>query len=71
MLAISISYVPPTNAPYCQLYIIWQASVIFGVVTMSGIMSWYFIPEEKWLSKKQASQALQAAVPGNRGEDRP
>jgi hypothetical protein len=28
---------------------------------MSGIMSWYFIPEEKWLSKKEASQALQAA----------
>jgi len=37
------------------------ACAIFGAVTVFGIMSWYFIPEEKWLSKKQVSIALHGA----------
>jgi translation initiation factor 5B len=46
----------PTNCPS------WgKASVIFGAVTIFGIMSWYFIPEEKWLSREQVLQALHAA----------
>jgi hypothetical protein len=40
---------------------ILQACVIFGAVTIFGIMSWYFTPEEKWLSKEQVLQALDAA----------
>ena len=42
---------------------ICQACVIFSVVTMFGIMSWYFIPEEKWLSKKQMSPTLHVIRP--------
>jgi len=32
--------------------------VIFGAITIFGAMSWYFTPEEKWLSKEQVLQAL-------------
>jgi translation initiation factor 5B len=35
--------------------------VIFGVITIFGAMSWYFTPEEKWLSKEQVLQALHSA----------
>lgn len=38
-----------------------QACVIFGSVTIFGIASWFFMPEEKWLRKDQILQALQAA----------
>jgi translation initiation factor 5B len=38
-----------------------QACVIFGSVTIFGILSWYFTPEEKWLSRQQVMQALHAA----------
>jgi len=37
------------------------ACVIFGSVTIFGILSWYFTPEEKWLSRQQVMQALHAA----------
>jgi hypothetical protein len=38
-----------------------QACVIFGAVTIFGAMSWFFTPEEKWLSKEQVLQALYSA----------
>jgi translation initiation factor 5B len=38
-----------------------KACVIFGSVTIFGAMSWYFTPEEKWLSEKQVLQALHLA----------
>lgn len=37
-----------------------QACVIFGAVTIFAILSWYFIPAEKWLHRGQGLQALQA-----------
>jgi len=37
------------------------ACVIFGTVTIFGVMSWYFTPEEKWLRREQVLQALHAA----------
>jgi len=36
------------------------ACLIFGVVTIFGIVSWYIIPKEEWLSKKRLSQAFEA-----------
>lgn len=37
------------------------ACVIFGAVTIFGIASWYFTPEEKWLRREQVLQALRAS----------
>ncbi|PFH50562.1 hypothetical protein AMATHDRAFT_40760 [Amanita thiersii Skay4041] len=36
------------------------ACVIFGSVTIFGILTWYFTPEEKWLRREQILQALAA-----------
>jgi len=38
-----------------------QAPVIFGSVTIFGLLSWYFTPEDKWLRKDQVVQAMNAA----------
>lgn len=54
-----------------------KAPVIFGAVTIFGILSWYFIPAEKWLRREQVLHALEAteeepyssAVDGNRARD--
>jgi hypothetical protein len=35
--------------------------VIFGAITIFGTLSWYFTPEEKWLSKTKVLQALHSA----------
>lgn len=35
--------------------------MIFGSVTIFGILSWYFIPEEKWLRREQILRALEVA----------
>ncbi|KAF5390428.1 hypothetical protein D9757_005219 [Collybiopsis confluens] len=37
------------------------ACVIFGTVTIFGILSWYFTPEEKWLPREQILRALHSA----------
>jgi len=37
------------------------ASVIFGSVTIFGVLTWYFIPEDKWLRKEHIIQALRTA----------
>ncbi|PCH41639.1 amino acid transporter [Wolfiporia cocos MD-104 SS10] len=37
------------------------ACVIFGAVTIFGILSWYFIPEDRWLRREQVLRALQVA----------
>ncbi|OSD01712.1 hypothetical protein PYCCODRAFT_1452538 [Trametes coccinea BRFM310] len=37
------------------------ACVILGAVTIFGILSWYFIPEEKWLRREQIIQQLRVA----------
>ncbi|KAF7364598.1 Gamma-aminobutyric acid transporter [Mycena venus] len=37
------------------------ACVIFGSVTIFGIASWYFTPEDKWLRRELVLQALDAA----------
>lgn len=34
--------------------------MIFGSVTIFGILSWYFVPEGKWLRREQVLQALHA-----------
>lgn len=46
----------PVTAQYFNF-----ACVIFGSVTIFGILSWYFIPEEKWLRREQIVQALKYA----------
>ncbi|KAJ7621866.1 gamma-aminobutyric acid transporter [Mycena polygramma] len=38
-----------------------QAPVIFGAVTIFGVVSWYFTPEDKWLRRELVLQALDAA----------
>ena len=38
-----------------------QAPVILGAVTIFGILSWYFIPADKWLRREQVLRALQVA----------
>jgi len=38
-----------------------QACVIFGSITIFGILSWYFTPAEKWLRREQILQALHTA----------
>jgi hypothetical protein len=62
MPAASILYVhlyPPTLL-INDLYNVhhFQASVIFGPITIFGPISWYLTTEEKWLSKEQVLQAL-------------
>lgn len=47
----------PTHSPHFIL----QACVIFGAVTIFGIVSWYFTPEEKWLRREQVLHVLHAA----------
>ncbi|KAJ7150188.1 amino acid/polyamine transporter I [Mycena filopes] len=37
------------------------AVVIFGAVTIFGVASWYFTPEDKWLRKELVLQALRTA----------
>ncbi|KAF9071849.1 gamma-aminobutyric acid transporter [Rhodocollybia butyracea] len=37
------------------------ACVIFGAVTIFGVLTWYFTPPEKWLRREQVLQALQSA----------
>ncbi|KAJ7867058.1 gamma-aminobutyric acid transporter [Mycena leptocephala] len=37
------------------------APVIFGAVTIFGIVSWYFTPEDKWLRRELGLQALRSA----------
>ena len=38
-----------------------QAPVIFGAVTVFGILSWWFIPESKWLRRDIVLKGLQEA----------
>lgn len=35
--------------------------MIFGAVTILGIVSWYFTPEEKWLPREHIIKALRTA----------
>ncbi|KAI1788965.1 hypothetical protein LXA43DRAFT_1183593 [Ganoderma leucocontextum] len=37
------------------------APVILGVVTIFGILSWYFVPADKWLRREQVLQQLKVA----------
>ncbi|KAK0231376.1 hypothetical protein IW262DRAFT_1478609 [Armillaria fumosa] len=37
------------------------ACVIFGAVTIFGVLSWYFTPEDKWLRREHVLQSLKAA----------
>ncbi|KAI0723612.1 amino acid transporter [Earliella scabrosa] len=45
------------------------ACVILGTVTIFGILSWYFIPEDQWLRREQVIQQLQAANEPINGAD--
>ncbi|KAG7096509.1 hypothetical protein E1B28_003938 [Marasmius oreades] len=44
------------------------ACVIFGAVTLFGILSWYFTPEEKWLRREVILQGLRNTEGSNRVE---
>lgn len=35
--------------------------MIFGSVTIFGILSWFFTPEEQWLPREKVLQALHTA----------
>jgi len=37
------------------------ACVIFGSVTIFAILSWYFIPPNKWLRQQQVERAMRTA----------
>lgn len=37
------------------------APVIFGAVTIFGVLSWWFTPKEQWLRQEQIEQALRVA----------
>ncbi len=39
-----------------------DAPVIMGIVTIFAILSWWFAPEDAWLSKQHITQILE--VPG-------
>jgi translation initiation factor 5B len=39
--------------------------VIFGSVTLFGILCWYFTPPEKWLRREIILKALEATDAGN------
>ncbi|KAJ7852785.1 amino acid permease-domain-containing protein [Mycena olivaceomarginata] len=41
------------------------APVIFGAVTIFGVISWYFTPEDKWLRRELVLQAVGAAHASN------
>jgi len=38
-----------------------QAGIILGGVTILAILSWYFIPEDKWLRHSHVKAMLDAA----------
>ncbi|KAI0676694.1 hypothetical protein C8Q78DRAFT_1141729 [Trametes maxima] len=46
----------PTNAETFNF-----ACVILGAATIMGVLSWYFIPEDKWLRRDQIIQQLRVA----------
>ena len=53
------SYIlPGSHVTYLALL---QAPVIFGAVTIFGIVSWYFVPEDKWLRRDVVLKGLQEA----------
>ncbi|KAH9950143.1 hypothetical protein B0H21DRAFT_889299 [Amylocystis lapponica] len=45
----------PVTAQYFNF-----ACVIFGAVTIFGILSWYFVPEDRWLRREQVLRGLEA-----------
>ncbi|KAI0751633.1 amino acid transporter [Daedaleopsis nitida] len=45
------------------------ACVIMGSVTIFGILSWYIIPEDNWLRRKQVLQQLRVADEPINGDD--
>ncbi|KAI4294277.1 hypothetical protein K525DRAFT_363852 [Schizophyllum commune Loenen D] len=53
---ISPFYFPVTDAESFNF-----ACVIFGAVTIFGILSWYFIPENKWLRREAVIKAMAEA----------
>ena len=53
---ISPFYFPVTDAESFNF-----ACVIFGSVTIFGILSWYFIPEHKWLRREAVIKAMAEA----------
>lgn len=45
--------------------------MILGVVTIFGVLSWYFVPEDKWLRREQILRQLKVAdepLEGNESE---
>lgn len=36
------------------------SSLIFGSVTIMGVISWWFVPEKDWLSRRQVARVLEA-----------
>lgn len=38
----------------------FQACVIFGSITVFGVLTWYFTPAEKWLRREHILQAMLA-----------
>ncbi|CAE6493397.1 unnamed protein product, partial [Rhizoctonia solani] len=59
------SYVSPFSFPVTAETFNF-AGVILGSVTIFGILSWYFTPEEKWLRNSQAQQVYEGADGGAR-----
>ena len=47
-----------------MLNVILDAPVIMAGVTIFALLSWWFTPEEAWLSKKHTSHFLEADTSG-------
>jgi len=37
------------------------SSVIFGAVTIFALLSWWFVPEDKWLRQEQIERVMHIA----------
>ncbi|KAI0637634.1 hypothetical protein C8Q77DRAFT_1275713 [Trametes polyzona] len=57
VFSVQISpFVFPTDAETFNF-----ACVILGAATIFGILSWYFVPEDKWLRREQIEQQIRVA----------
>lgn len=50
----------PAAPPFPDADLLSGRKVIFGTVTIMGIVSWYIVPEDAWLSKRMIGRVLDA-----------
>jgi translation initiation factor 5B len=57
----TFNFVSPAiqNILEAGLTFLTKACVIFGAITIFGVLTWYFTPEEQWLPHNRIIQALE------------